>query len=91
MWNSLIRHQFGLGQALGRIVRAPDVDEGPLVAHGVTIIGGGEHCDALAIVADFIAGLFDLVAAHDVVQPVVVKETLRHIRAELAAHASFGR
>ena len=36
---------------------------------------------------DLVAFTLDLVAAHDVVQLVLLQEALRHVRPELAAHA----
>lgn len=39
--------------------------------------------------SDLVTLGFDLMTTHDEVQVVLFQETLRHIRPELAAHASF--
>lgn len=54
---------------------------------GVPVVGRWEHGDALPWVGDLVAFALDLVAAHDVVQLVLLQEALRHVRPELAAHA----
>lgn len=71
-------------------VSALERDKRPLVAHGVTIIGCRENCDAFAVVHELIAVLFDLVTAHYVVETVVLEESLSHVWTKLAAHAPFG-
>ena len=48
MRHGLVRGELGL--ELG--VPAVEGDEGALVAHGVAVVGRGEHRDALAVVGD---------------------------------------
>ena len=36
------------------VVAACEVDEGPLVAHAVAVVGSREHSDALAIVGNLV-------------------------------------
>ena len=38
----------------GRHVPTVECDEGPLVAHGVAVVGRREHSDALAIVGNLV-------------------------------------
>lgn len=59
---------------------------GPL-SGDVPVVGRWEDGDALPWVGDLVTLSFDLVAADDVVQLVLLQEALRHVGAELAAHA----
>ena len=68
MWNGLVADELGRHF---RVVGAGKVDEGTLVPHGVAVVGCGEDGDALAVVADLVPVVLDLVAPHDVVQLVV--------------------
>ncbi len=45
--HSLVRHKFRF-----EVTTASQVDEGTLVAHGVAVIGGREHRDALAVMSN---------------------------------------
>jgi hypothetical protein len=58
---------------------AVENDVGSLVAHGITIIWRRKDCDALAIVGDLIAHVFDFVRADDVVEFVSFEEVLGDI------------
>jgi len=86
MRNSLVSRKLGL-HLLHR--RPPDGDEGALVAHRIAVVGGGEDCDALAVVTDLVAFVFDLVAPDDIVETVRLQEVLGYVGAELAADAPF--
>ena len=80
------RRKLGLHLLRGGALQG---DERPLVAHGVAVVGSGEDRDALALVAHFIAFVFDLVTAHNVVHAVGVEEVLRDVRPELAADSAL--
>lgn len=71
--------------------RAPQGNEGTLVTHGVAVVGRGEYCDALSVVADLVTLVLHFVAAHDVVHAVRVQEVLGDVGTELAADPSLGR
>ena len=52
-----------VGDELGRhlaVVGARQVDESSLVAHLVAVVGGREHCDALAVMHHLVAVVFHL-------------------------------
>lgn len=70
MWNGLVH----LVERLHLL--AVEDYESTFVAHRITIVGGGEDGDALAIVSDLVSHVFHLVRPNDVVQLVSLKEVL---------------
>ena len=88
MWYGFKRRKLGLHLLRARALQG---DERPLVAHRVAVVGGGEHCDTLPVMAHFIPFVFHFVTSNNIVHVVGVQEVLGDVRAELAADAPFGR
>ena len=71
-----------------RLQIVPEVDERTLVAHAVAVVRGGEDGDALASVFYEVALVFNLMAADEQLETVVLEEGRGNIRPEAALSKS---
>lgn len=73
------------------VVLVTKADQGALVAHLVTVVGGAEHGDALAIVLHDVAFILHLVGPHHQLQIIGAQEVLCDVRAERKPNTSLRR
>jgi hypothetical protein len=71
------------------VVLVTKADQGALVAHLVTVVGGAEHRDALAIVLHDVAFILHLVGPHHQLQVIGAQEVLCDVRAERKPNTSL--
>lgn len=75
-----MRHRL-VDLELGFHLLAVEDDESAFVAHRITIVGGGEDCDALSVVSNLVAHVLHLMRPNDIVQLVPLQEVLGHVGA----------
>ena len=71
--------KFGLSQAFRPRISSPKVNKGPLISHCIAIVWSWKYRDTFSIVIQFIACFFDFVATNNIVQLIILQETIGYI------------
>ena len=71
--------KFGLSQAFRPRISSPKVNKGPLISHCIAIVWSWKYRDTFSLMIQFIACFFDFVATNNIVQLIILQETIGHV------------